>query len=58
MNEKTVLSSVDFLLATHCNLSCKGCVTYSSISKTEFRTIEEHEKDLIQLKKSLTASLI
>ncbi len=38
-------------LATHCNLNCKGCDTYSPLAgKGEFITIEQFTKDITKLK--------
>ena len=38
-------------MASHCNLKCKGCDTYSPLSKQEFATYDQLINDLTHLKK-------
>lgn len=40
-------------LASHCNLNCKYCDTYSPLSKQEFATYDQVIKDLKKMKKLL-----
>lgn len=42
---------VHVYLASHCNISCKGCRSFSPINRPEFYTYEEYEKDIHQLLK-------
>ncbi len=46
-----VFTAFTVSLATHCNLNCKGCDTYSPLAgEGEVVTIEQFTKDLIKLK--------
>ncbi len=41
---------LEFPIAYHCNLNCKGCSHFSPLIKEEFPVYEEVEKDFIKLK--------
>lgn len=45
------LKYLEIHLVDHCNLNCKGCGHFSSLSPPAFLDISEFEDDLIQLKK-------
>ena len=38
-----------FSLASHCNLNCKGCAHFSSLSEEEYPDFEEAERDFARL---------
>jgi len=46
---KTKIEHMDFRLADHCNLNCKGCSTFSPIATKRFADPEVFRSDLTQL---------
>lgn len=48
---KPHLAYVELHLADHCNMNCKGCTHFSSIAEKRFPDLNEHERDMKQLKK-------
>lgn len=48
-HEKPTLFHLDVHLTDHCNLNCRGCEHYSSISKPVFADFEEVRADLARL---------
>lgn len=50
---KRFLKYLEIHLVDHCNLNCKGCGHFSSLSPPSFLSIKEFEDDLRQLKKHI-----
>ena len=47
---KPRLDYLEFHLADHCNLNCKGCAHLSNISEPRFANLEQYTKDMIRLR--------
>lgn len=41
---------ITVLIAAHCNMNCKGCLSFSPVAEEEFYSYEELAKDLSRLK--------
>ena len=48
--ERMELGGFTVAASSHCNLNCKGCDTYSPLSKEEFVTYEQFSRDMDKLK--------
>lgn len=48
--ERMGLGGFTVATASHCNLACKGCDTYSPLAKEEFVTYEQFAQDMDKLK--------
>ena len=48
---KPYLDYIEFHLADHCNLNCKGCGHFAPLADQEFPDLERYKNDLSQLKK-------
>jgi molybdenum cofactor biosynthesis enzyme MoaA len=48
---RNLLKYLEIHLVDHCNLNCKGCGHFSTLSSPSFLDILDFEKDLKQLKK-------
>jgi organic radical activating enzyme len=43
------LEYIEFSIADHCNLSCKGCALFSPLAKPNFISLEQHRYDMYRL---------
>lgn len=44
------IKDLHIMVASHCNYSCKGCITFSPVAKEEFTTYEDFYRDFSILK--------
>ncbi len=50
MQKRNCILKLDYHLAEHCNLRCKGCSTYAPLAQKEFAELDVFTSDLTQLR--------
>lgn len=57
-NEKIRLEYIEIQIVNHCNLRCKGCTHFANIAEPYFITVEEFERNIIELSNKFDIKII